>query len=157
MARSESTLPASIRPPLRIRCTDPRDSPGFCSECDRDPPEGSAFISACPSEERSVSSTCPTSTCRRVTPASPPTKSSRHMPTSNTSAGRRSPKERYLRFIGSRRFHNVAHPAHGVDHRRTTGINLFPKVRNVQLYHVSFSAEIKVPHGVQDLCLRNYL
>src|SRR5450756_1168049 len=54
------------------------------------------------------------------------------------------------------RLEHVPHPAHGVDHRLPTSVDLLAQVGDVELDDVRLAAEVVVPHPVKDLRLAEY-
>src|SRR4029453_3559010 len=51
---------------------------------------------------------------------------------------------------------HIASAAHGVDHRRTIGVDLLTEIGDVELDDVRLAAEVVVPDPVQDLCLAEH-
>src|SRR5512142_1108600 len=62
-----------------------------------------------------------------------------------------------IRTTGSvDRLEDVAGSPHGMDHRGPSGVDLLAQVGHVELHHVGLTAEVVVPHPVQDLRLRQH-
>src|SRR5215467_1668813 len=53
-------------------------------------------------------------------------------------------------------FENIAGPSQGMDHRWSTHVDLLAQVRDVELDDVGLSAEVVVPHAVENLRLAEH-